>query len=281
MIADNIHFSVGRKKILQGISFTAEPGRVLGILGQNGAGKSTLLNCMAGVLKGYTGNIYMNDLLMNSMPIQQLAKHRAVLSQHHSITQLFTCRDIVMMGRYPHFSAKPSRYDEEAVHQAMHEMQVLEMADRYYVQLSGGEQQRVQMARVIAQLQHKEDISEYYSRSGILLLDEPISNMDILFQHHSLKMARKLAHEGLTVIVILHDLNLAAQYCDELLLMHAGAIIEQGRVQQVLTPENIHTAYNIRVKVLNTIDHPYPIIVPVMNDYVSDSFKNKNIVYES
>ncbi|WP_126972579.1 heme ABC transporter ATP-binding protein [Gynurincola endophyticus] len=273
IVAQNIHFSVGKKSILKGVNFTAKAGKVLGILGQNGAGKSTLLNCLAGALKGYTGKIAINNMDIDRMQIQQLAKQRAVLSQNHSITQLFKCSDIVMMGRYPHFSTSPSKFDMEVVERAMYEMQVNKLADRYYVQLSGGEQQRVQMARVIAQLQNNHSDNSTQKKTGVLLLDEPISNMDILFQHHSMKMARKLAKDGLTVIVILHDLNLAAQYCDELLLMHGGEVVEQGEIEQVLTPDNIYTAYGINIKVLKTVEHPYPIMVPVMNEYTTQSIK--------
>jgi iron complex transport system ATP-binding protein len=163
-----------------------------------------------------------------------------------------------MMGRYPHFDHRPAAIDKEIVTACMDEMQVGTFAARAYHTLSGGEQQRVQMARVLAQLK---DNSLHPCRK-VLLLDEPTASMDCLYQQLCLSKAKELAGKGYTVLVILHDLNLAAQFADTILLLKQGRLVTAGSVREVLQPDFIAEAYDMEVNVLEYDEYDFPILVP-------------------
>jgi iron complex transport system ATP-binding protein len=254
----NISYQVGQKNILHKLSFTLRPGELSVVLGQNGAGKSTLLKILSGEQKPTEGTVLLGQHNLHQLSFQQLAHKRAVLSQQYATNLPFACEEIVMMGRYPHFSSKPTAFDKTIVHQSMQEMQVAPFATRPYQTLSGGEQQRVQMARVLAQLRD----TNPGNNQKVLLLDEPTASMDCLYQQLCLTKAKELAHKGYTVLVILHDLNLAAQFADSILLLKQGKLVTTGSVRQVLQPAFIAQAYDIDVDVLEYEDYDFPILVP-------------------
>ncbi|WP_315820002.1 heme ABC transporter ATP-binding protein [Paraflavitalea speifideaquila] len=249
---------MAQKNILHKLSFTLRPGELTVVLGQNGAGKSTLLKILSGEQKPSAGKILINQDDLHQQSFRQLAHKRAVLSQQYPANLPFSCEEIVMMGRYPHFTNKPTALDKVIVHQSMEEMQVASLAIRAYQTLSGGEQQRVQMARVLAQLTDKSP----HNNNKALLLDEPTASMDCLYQQLCLAKAKELARKGLTILVILHDLNLAAQFADSILLLKQGRLVTTGSVRQVLQPSFIAEAYDIEVNVLEYDEYDFPILVP-------------------
>lgn len=253
----NISFRVEQKHILQKLSFSLRPGALTVVLGQNGAGKSTLLKILSGEQKPSEGQVLMGQEDLHKIPAAKLAHRRAVLSQQYPAALPFVCEEIVMMGRYPHFSSKPAAIDHTIVHECLAAMQVGELARRSYQTLSGGEQQRVQMARVLAQLRDQEA-----QQSKLLLLDEPTASMDCMHQQLCLQKAKELAGSGYCVLVILHDLNLAAQFADVILLMKHGKIIATGTPREVLRSGPIAEAYDMEVNVLEYDDYDFPILVP-------------------
>lgn len=260
---DNISFRTGRgqRKILDDISCDILPGRVTVLLGANGAGKSTFLRILSGEQLPHTGQVWWKDRLLHDIPPAELAKRRAVLTQHTAIDLPFTVEEIVLMGRYPHFGRKPAVKDRNIVQECMREMQVGHLSGRSFPTLSGGEQQRVQMARALAQLDGSGD--------RMLLLDEPTSSLDLLHQQLCLQKARQLTAQGYIVIIVLHDLNLAAQFADTILLLKHGRLLATGTSEEVLRPDLIQQAYDIGMTVFYPEGHSFPIIVPT----------NKNQVY--
>lgn len=275
--ARNISYWIGQKPILHKLSFNIRPGEVTVVLGQNGAGKSTFLKLLSGESKPTMGQVLLNNKELHTIPVKQLATMRAVLSQQYASGLQFNCEEIVMMGRYPYFTAKPSLEDHRIVKECMDEMQVDHLIGRTYKALSGGEQQRVQMARVLAQLRSVKNSGAHWrneKQQGLLLLDEPTSSMDVLHQQLALSKAKELSALGYTVVVILHDLNLAAQYADTILLLKQGCLVASGGVRDVLTPENLSNAYNMELDILESEDYDFPILVPARH-------KNKSILLRS
>lgn len=275
--ARNISYRIGQKAILHQLSFTIRPGELTVVLGQNGAGKSTFLKLMSGETRPTMGQVLLNNKDLHQIPVRQLATMRAVLSQHYATGLQFSCGEIVMMGRYPYFGAKPGLEDHRIVKESMEEMQVQHLAGRNYQALSGGEQQRVQFSRVLAQLKTARNSNAHWrngQQQGLLLLDEPTSSMDVLHQQLCLSKAKELAGQGFTVVVILHDLNLAAQFADTILLLKQGSMVRSGTVREVLTAENLREAYNMKVDVLDSDSYDFPILVPARH-------KNKEILLRS
>jgi iron complex transport system ATP-binding protein len=269
--AQNISYSVGQKQILHDLSFTIQPGEVTVVLGANGAGKSTLLRILSGEQTPTEGEVWLDKKQLHTLSLTQLAKCRGVLSQHYNLNLPFSCEEIVMMGRYPHFNGHPAAHDDLIVLQCMQEMQVDQFAGRLYQTLSGGEQQRVQMARVLAQLY---ETNAATVTGKLLLLDEPTASLDCLHQQACLRKARQLAQQGYTVVIILHDLNLAAQFASAIILLKNGELIKQGAMREVLTPAFISTAYDMEVEAWHHAAYDFPVLVPA-------DHKNKTVIKSS
>jgi iron complex transport system ATP-binding protein len=176
-----------------------------------------------------------------------------VLTQHNTISLSFTVKELVLMGRYPHFDGQPTEHDIQMVIEAMEATGITTMAGRTYETLSGGEQQRVQLARVIAQIQ---DVP-----NGWLFLDEPTNGLDILHQQQLLIHARDMADRGYGVICILHDINLAAAYADQMMVLKQGKVQALGNPEEVVTCENIHDAFGIKVQLLKNKHFNYPLVI--------------------
>lgn len=259
--AQNISFWIGQKPILHKLSFSIKPGALTVVLGKNGAGKSTFLRILSGEQKPTMGRVFLGNQDLHALPVAKLARMRGVLSQQYAMNLLFSCEEIVMMGRYPHFQSQPAAVDRRIVQECMEEMQVAAFAKRSYQTLSGGEQQRVQMARVLAQLRDVSSNPEAPT-GKLLLLDEPTSSMDCLYQQLCLSKARELSRKGYTVVVILHDLNLAAQFADQILLLKNGCMVRSGSVKEVLRPELIAHAYDMEIDILETSEYDFPILIP-------------------
>lgn len=276
--ANNISYSIGNNPILHNLSFVLQPGEVTVVLGPNGAGKSTLLRILSGEQAATAGAVRLNDKDIAALSLSQLARCRAVLSQQYMLNLPFSCEEIVMMGRYPHFHNRPNAADHEIVQQCMQEMQVAQFTGRLYQTLSGGEQQRVQMARVLAQLRETgaADVT-----GKLLLLDEPTASLDCLHQQACLQKARELAGQGYTVAIILHDLNLAAQFADNIILLKNGRLVIQGAMQEVLQPGHIANAYEMEVETWHNDNYRFPVLVPASHKQgpvIKGS--NKNNIHE-
>ena len=205
--------------VLQNVDFQAEEGQFLAILGNNGAGKSTLLKCMNGILKPDAGSLQLDGEDLLALPRRQVAQRVAFVAQTVASTQM-TVHDMVMLGRRPYMGWSFSREDHDIVHAAMARLGLMDMRGRFLNQLSGGERQKVMLARALAQ------------QPRLLLLDEPTSALDIRNQYQVLKIVSELCRtEGLTAVVVIHDLTLALRFCDRFLLMRGGQVYRCGGLE--------------------------------------------------
>jgi iron complex transport system ATP-binding protein len=245
---ENIHYRIGAKSILNGISTVFEPGLFHVIIGPNGSGKSTFLKVFSGELRPGEGNVCYDgkDVFQSNKPL--LAQRRAVMSQQPELHFPLTVAEVVMMGRYPHFAYRPSRRDEAICKEVINRMEIAHFVHRDYLSLSGGEKQRVQFARALAQLWTAPEKGCRY-----LLLDEPISSLDIHYQHQFLQIARQLAKENIVLVAVLHDINLAIQYADQLLFMKEGRLVKKGKPADIITAELVKEVFNIPVVI---VEHP-------------------------
>lgn len=245
LTADNITFKVGKKILLDDVSLAFHPGRINLVLGPNGAGKTTLLKIIAGQMHHYHGQVMYGSRPLLSFPGPELARTRAVLSQHTELAFPLSVEEVVMMGRYPHYSGKPGTRDKDAVEGAINLFDLEEFRDRDYTTLSGGEKQRVQFARVLAQV--------WYPVPGmnrILLLDEPLSFLDIHYQLDFMKKIVELLKAGnLLVAGIIHDLHLAAKFADYAILLEKGRVLASGNKNEVFTSELLKKAYGVEAEV--------------------------------
>lgn len=218
--------------VLQNVDFQAEDGHFLAILGNNGAGKSTLLKCMNGILKPDAGSLLLDGEDLLTMPPRQVAQRVAFVAQTVASTQM-TVHDMVMLGRRPYMGWSFSREDHDIVHAAMARLGLMDMRGRFLNQLSGGERQKVMLARALAQ------------QPRLLLLDEPTSALDIRNQYQVLKIVGELCRtEGLTAVVVIHDLTLALRFCDRFLLMRDGQVYRCGGLE-VLDKTALREVYGV------------------------------------
>lgn len=255
---EGLSYYAGGKKLLDGISCVIRPGELTVILGPNGAGKSTLLRLLSGERKPDEGRVLFNETVLYSLSPRQLALRRAVLGQQYTMTLPFTCEEVVMMGRYPHYRDQPDSRDHAIVAEALSALGAGHLSRRLFNTLSGGEQQRVQLARVLAQLEEK-DLKEVMSR--FLLLDEPTANMDYLHQQICLRRAKEFCRRGQTVVMVLHDLNLAAQLADRLLVLKEGRLVAEGAPRQLLGVEFIRDVYGLEAKIFYPEPEGFPVVI--------------------
>ena len=227
----------GGPDVLKNVSFTLEPGQFLAILGNNGVGKSTLLKCFNHILKPDSGSVLLDGENLLSMSAREVAKRVAFVSQSVPNTQM-TVHDIVMLGRRPYMKWGFTEEDHNIVHDAMHRLDVEDMRGRFLNQLSGGEKQKVMLARALAQ------------QPKVLLLDEPTSALDIQNQYQVLKLVRDICHnDQITAAVVIHDLNLALRFCDRFLLLKDGQVFRYGD-RSILDSEALRLVYGVQAKVV-------------------------------
>ncbi|UYP31384.1 heme ABC transporter ATP-binding protein [Pseudomonas sp. Z8(2022)] len=249
---DQLEIRRGQQVVLSGIDLQLLSGEVLGVLGPNGAGKSTLLAAMTGELPASAGQVTLDQRALDDWPGPERARRLAVLPQSSSLNFAFRVEEVVAMGRLPHGSGRVR--DAQIVGEALHAADAAHLAGRSYLALSGGERQRVHLARVLAQLWPG-------GEGRILLLDEPTSMLDPLHQHTCLQAVRRLAETGVAVLVILHDLNLAARYCDRLLLLERGRAHALGAPVDVLRAEPLQAVFGLEVLVQAHPERGHPLIV--------------------
>ncbi len=236
-----LSFSFGDKKVLKDVTFDVEPGEFIGLMGPNGSGKTTLLRCIMNYLNPPADSVLLDGESTNTKSSEDLARTFAVVPQSSSTDFTFSAYDIVMMGRLPHRSSRfagPTMDDAAAVREAMERTDTWKYATRKFFALSGGERQRVIIARAVAQ------------RPKALLLDEPTVYLDINGQLEVMDLIKALNKEqGITVVSVLHDVNLAARYCDKIALLSNGWLEAYGSPAAVLNPETIQSVYGVDVVV--------------------------------
>lgn len=243
-------FSYHRKRILQNIDIEIKEGKVTSIIGPNGVGKSTLVKCMSNLYKLEKGVIYLDDEILDEKDSQELAKNLGYIPQKENANFSITVYEMVLLGRRPYINWKVSEKDKKIVDYLLDRLQIEHLAQRDINSLSGGERQKVAIARALAQ------------KPKILLLDEPTVSLDLNHQVEVMKLLRQLAHkEDTTIVVVLHDLNLASRFSDWVFLMGKNGFCEMGRPGEVFTPKNIRDIYNIEVEILETNQGNY--IIPL------------------
>jgi iron complex transport system ATP-binding protein len=242
---DKVSLGYGKNTVLRGISFKANPGEILGIIGPNGSGKSTLIRGMTRIIEPSSGNIFLDGSNIASLDRRKLAQIIAVVPQNPALPETFTAFEVVLMGRTPHLGLLryESQNDLSIVRASMEATRTVSLAQRRVSELSGGERQRLTIARALAQ------------EPKIILMDEPTANLDINFQIETLGLACQLCRrQKLIVVIALHDLNLASQYCDRLIVLNNGGIHCQGTPREVINAQTIKDVYGARVYV-----YPHPV----------------------
>ena len=252
--ASALGYRIDGKSLLDDASLVLEPGQVHALLGPNGAGKSTLLKLLAGELKPSAGHVEMNDRRLEHWSALEQAQQRAVLPQSETLRSAYTAAQVVELGRLPCTQHRP-QCESEIVRQALQSAGVVHLSARKYPTLSGGERSRVQLARVLAQIWEPVDFGNRY-----LLLDEPTANLDLAHQHECLQAARRFASQGVGVLAILHDPNLALRYADTVTLLKDGRIVAQGAPLDVLKPEFLQTTYGVATRLLRADGETLPYI---------------------
>lgn len=246
----DVEFSYASTPILEKICMELAPAEVLGIVGPNGAGKSTLLRCIDKILKPQHGSILLDGREIKEMSLMEIARRMGYVPQ--TTTRVFpaTVFDTVLMGRRPHLEWRSSEQDMKKVLEALKLLEIEQFAMRDFNELSGGQQQKVFIARALAQ------------EPDVLLLDEPTSNLDIRHQLEAMDIITKLVKErGISAIMAIHDLNLGSRYSDRIIMLNGGSIVAAGSPSSVLTPQNIRQVYGVEAVVRNESERPY--IVPI------------------
>lgn len=247
--ASGLHFAYGRAPILTGVDVTASPGRVLGLIGPNGSGKTTLLRLLHGGLTPAAGQVLIDGAELASIDRRTLSQQIAVVVQESGGETTMTAAEMVLLGRTARLSGFQRTSDEDvaAARSALARVGALPLARRDFAGMSGGEKQRVLIARALAQ------------SAEHLLLDEPTNHLDIRYQHEVLGLLRSLPT---TTVVVLHDLNLAARYCDDVVLLSHGRVAGSGPVDEVLDPQLLEEVYEIGVRRVDAEDGLHLLFTP-------------------
>lgn len=247
--AAGVDFAYGRTRVLSGVDVAAHHGRVLGLIGPNGSGKTTLLRLLRGGLVPTAGRVRVDGADITSIDRRELSRKIAVVVQEAGGETTMTAAEMVLLGRTARLSGfqRASEDDLDVARSALARVGALALARRDFASMSGGEKQRVLIARALAQ------------SAEHLLLDEPTNHLDIRYQHEVLGLLRSLAT---TTVVVLHDLNLAARYCDDLILLSEGRVARSGPVDEVLDPQLLETVYEIGVRRVDAPDGLHLLFTP-------------------
>jgi iron complex transport system ATP-binding protein len=244
----------GGRPVVDAVSLMVRPGERLAIVGPNGAGKSTLLHGLSGSIVPAAGDVLLDGLSLSAWAPLALARRRAMLAQSGALTFAFTLSEVVGMGRAPHGGA---RMDDPAVASALARVGIAHLARRPWTRLSGGEQQRGRLARVLAQLDTAPS-----SGTRVLLLDEPTNHLDLAWKHATLGAAAAMATAGVAVVAVLHDLNQALSWADRVLLLDAGRTVCLAPAGEVLSPDRVSHVYGLEVELFHPPGAARPLLVP-------------------
>lgn len=245
--ADNLVWKIGTKTVIDGISFEAEPGKMLGLLGPNGSGKTSLLRLLTRLKRPHAGRVMLDDRDLSTFPRRAIAQRVAFIEQHATTNANLKVVDVVKLGRFPHRSMFSgwSREDDAAVGEALERTGMSAKRDDAWQSLSGGEKQRTHLARALAQSPKE------------LILDEPTNHLDV---QHQIGLLRLVSSLPITSIIALHDLNHAAMFCDRLIVMQAGKIVAAGLPEEVLTRELLREVFAVEAHVEASPHHARPHI---------------------
>lgn len=235
----NVSAGYEKLTVLQQLDFAVPSGSMVGIIGPNGSGKSTLLKTLRGFLPALAGTVRLRGVPIGDLPVKEFACLVAYLQQHENLLPGYTVEDVVLTGRYPHLRwwQQESSRDRKIVAACMAYTGIADLAERDMLTLSGGQQQRVLLAKTLAQ------------QTEILLLDEPAAGLDVFYQEEIFRLCRQLCAYGKTVLLVAHELPLAARFCTTLLLLGRGRLEALGSPQQVLTSEHLSRAYGVPISV--------------------------------
>lgn len=247
---------LGRAHVLKGISFSVEAGDVLAIVGPNGAGKTTLLKALSGDCC-HEGSIKYSDQLLENWALKDRALSMAVLPQLSLLNFPYTAEEVVSLGRIPHGTGK--NVDGKIVSEAIDKADLSHLSKRLYPQLSGGEKQRTHIARAIAQISTLSD----EGGGKYLLLDEPTSSLDMGHQQQLMGLVRELAATGVTIVMVMHDVNLASRYADSLLALKNGRLLCSGAAEEVVNERIMRDLYGVDVRVSTHPDTGKPVVLGV------------------
>ncbi len=254
LAADGVRFGYGGRTVLDGVDLAIRPGEIVGLIGPNGAGKSTLVRLLAGILRPAAGTVRLAGRPLAAWTRAERARRLALVPQDPSVEFPYTVLEVVLMGRSPHLPtlALPGRRDLAIARTALARLEVADLEARRMDELSGGERQRVFLARALAQ------------EPAVLLLDEPTTHLDLRHQTQLHDVARARCRQGgVGVLSVLHDLNLAAAYCDRLALLAAGRMVREGRPADVLEPAVLERTFGTRVWVGRHATTHAPVVLPV------------------
>lgn len=248
---ENIKVNIGSLDILKGIDINVDNREFVGIIGPNGSGKSTFLKCIYRILKPTSGIVKLDDKSIKDLTIKETAKRMAVVAQHNHYNFDFSVKEIVLMGRSPHKKAmeRDNEEDYKIMEESLKRVDMLSFKDRSFSTLSGGEQQRIILARALAQ------------KTDCLILDEPTNHLDIKYQLQLMSIVKSLNVE---VISAIHDLNIAAMYCDKIYVLKNGEVVAYGNPKEILTPKLIKEVYEVDA---------------IVNE--NSEYGNINIIYKS
>ncbi len=240
LIARGLRFAYGEQEVIRGLDLTLNPGSFYGLVGPNGSGKTTLVDLLLSLKQPGEGDVLLEGRPVASYGRAELARRVALVPQDFAVGFSFPVRQVVLMGRHPHLPrfAAPTEEDWQAVDSAMARIEVTHLADKLVTRLSGGEKQRVALARALAQ------------DTPMLFLDEPTSNLDVNHSLAALTAVEDLVRSrGHTVLAVMHDLNLAAAFCDRLIFLHSGRVAAAGPSPEVLTPQNLAAVFGVSAQV--------------------------------
>lgn len=248
---EGVTFSYGVDPVISDLSLKLSEGLFYGVVGPNGAGKSTLVKLINRFLRPQQGSISLNERDLNSYSLRDLAKEIAFVPQHSQYFP-FTVEEMVLLGRTPYYTrlGEPSTQDLQIAKEAMKAAGVEDMAGRLVSDLSGGERQRVTLARAFAQ------------HTGILLLDEPTTHLDLEYQIDTCRLLHQKTQEGVTAVAVLHDLNLVTGFCDYVFVLDRGKLVKEGAPADVLTPELIEGVFRVSVSRVYHPETGRPVITP-------------------
>ncbi len=247
------HFSLQvdakQQEILRDISFDVASNSITTIIGPNGAGKSSLLKAIMGDYKLLSGELLLNGVRADiNLSSELRARSLAMLPQLSLLNFPYSVEEVVRLGRTPHQTGR--QVDDDIVHASLEAVEMTAFSARLYPQLSGGEKQRVQIARVLAQIWRAEDCVG----QRILILDEPTSSLDLGHQQMLMRFLQKFSQSGVTILMVLHDLNIAAHYSDELLAVYKGEVLSQGKPDEILQESNMRTLFDVECQII-----PHPV----------------------
>ncbi|MDC3332960.1 ABC transporter ATP-binding protein [bacterium] len=242
LTAQSIALRFGQRQILSDINLDVNEGELLGLIGPNGAGKTSLLKILANLLPANEGSVTLNNQALSQWKPQQLAKKMGYLAQGAPAHWPLSSKRLVALGRLPHLSPwqQLNEHDKHAIDRAMEQTEIKHLADRPVTELSGGERLRVFIARILA------------AEPTYILADEPIAALDPYHQLHTMEILREHCDKGGSAIIVMHDLNIAARFCDQLALLHNGRIVCHDTPEQVLSTDRLAEVYGIKTQLVNT-----------------------------